>query len=312
MFELFDLCQNHAISTFLTTESTLSILRHVVVSIAKALFKLMALALDSLSGAMRDRAIGISAHVQKVVSLTRKRNVEKNLRGIGVEATRETVLGIFVNHTRNIVEMFTASRRTADEIAEVVTSDGLDVLADAIAAGRGVVLVTVHVGNWEFGALYLGLLGYRLFAVAGVQMNRFLTGALRDVKEQRGITIVNPEHSYRTLFRALQTNGIVALLVDGDIFLEGVETEFFGRRVTLPTGAVRLARKAGSPIVGAYCRNLGAGRHRIHIERIISADEITELTDSEVLVRLYNVAERFIRSNFDQWCIFRDFWGGCH
>jgi KDO2-lipid IV(A) lauroyltransferase len=287
-------------------------LRHVVIRIGKPLFKLTALALDSPSEATRDRAIDLCAHVQKVVSAKRKRNVEKNLIGIGVEATGETALGIFGNHTRNIVEMFTASRRTADEIREVVTSDGLEVLDDALAAGRGIVLVTVHVGNWEFGALYLGSLGYRLFAVAGVQMNRLLTGALRDVKEQRGITIVNPEHSYRNLFRALGTNGIVALLVDGDIFLEGAEMNFFGRRITLPKGPVRLARKAGSPIVGAYCRNLGAGQHRIHIERIISGAEITEVTDSEALERLYHTAERFIRSNFDQWCIFRDFWGGCH
>ncbi len=287
-------------------------LRHVVIRIGKSLFKLTALALDSLSEATRDRAIGICAHVQEIVSAKRKRNIEKNLIGIGVEPTRETVLGIFENHTRNIVEMFTASRRTVDEIRNVVTSNGLDVLDDALAAGRGIVLVTVHVGNWEFGALYLGSLGYRLFTVAGVQMNRLLTGALSDVKARRGITVVNPEHSYRSLFRALGTNGIVALLLDGDIFMEGVEMNFFGRRTTLPKGAVRLARMAGSPIVGAYCRNLGAGKHRIHIERIISGAEIAELTDSEALAMLYHTAERFIESNFDQWSMFRDFWGECH
>ncbi len=287
-------------------------LRYVVIGIGKPLFKLAALAFDSLPETTRNRAIDVCAHMQEVFSAKRKRNIEKNLIAIGVEATRETVLGIFGNHTRNILEMFTASRRTVDEIRDTVTSNGLEVIDDALAAGRGIVLVTVHVGNWEFGALYLGSLGYKIFAVAGVQMNRLLTGALRDVKEKRGITVVNPEHSYRNLFRALGTNGIVALLVDGDIFLEGVEMNFFGRRTTLPKGAVRLAQMAGSPIIGAYCRNTGSGQHHIHIERIISGAEITELSDSEALGRLYHTAERFIESNFDQWCIFRDFWGGCH
>ena len=272
----------------------------------------MAAALDSLPVAVRELTIDLCARTQAVVGVTRTRNVEKNLSGIGVEASRKTVLGIFRNHTRNVMEMFTASRRTAEEIQRGMIAQGLDQLDAELEAGRGVILVTVHVGNWEFSALYLGSLGYRLHVVAGVQMNRLLTGALRNIKERNGIAVVNPEHSYRKLFRALEANGIVALLVDGDIFLEGAEVKFFDKPTTLPTGVVRLARKTGASIVGACCRNLGRQDHFIRFERIIAGEEIAKLTDEQMLGKVYAAAERCIKSNYKQWCIFKDFWGKRH
>ncbi len=250
--------------------------------------------------------------MQVAVQVTRRRNVERNLSGIGVETSRKTVLGIFRNHTRNIVEMFTISRRTAEQIQRGTTVRGLGLLDAELEANRGVILVTVHVGNWEFGAFYLGSLGYRLHAVTGVQMNRLFTGALRDVKERSGIAVVNPEHSYRKLFRALEANGIVALLVDGDVFLEGERVTFFDKCIFLPTGAVRLARRTGASIVGVFCWNLDRQDHLMHIERIIAGHELAKLTDEQALGRVYTTAEQFIKSNYGQWCIFRDFWGECH
>lgn len=269
----------------------------------------MAAALDSLPVPVREFAIELGARTQIAASPGRTRNVEKNLSGIGVEASRKTVRGIFKNHTRNIVEMFTMSRRTAQEIQQGMTGRGLDILDTELEAKRGVILVTVHVGNWEWGALYLGSLGYRLHVVAGMQMNRLLTGALKDIKERCGIEVVNPEHSYRKLFRALEHNGVVALLVDGDIFLGGAEVTFFNKRIHLPTGAVRLARRTGASIVGAFCWNRGREDRLIELERIITGDDIAELTDEQALGRVYAAAERFIGSHCQQWCIFRDFWG---
>lgn len=284
-------------------------LRFVVKEIGRSVYRCAAAALDSLPASMRELIIDLCARIQVAFLITRRRNVEKNLSGIGVPAARETVLRIFRNHTRNIVEMFTASRLTTRRIRHGTTVHGLDILDAELEEKRGVVLVTAHVGNWEFGALFLASLGYRLHAVAGVQMNRFLTEALKEFKEHRGIAVVNPEHSYRKLFRAVRENGIVALLVDGDIFLEGARVPFFGRLMILPTGTVRLARGTGASIVGACCRNCDGGAHRIRIERIITADELTALTDDQALERVYAAAERYIRTHHDQWCIFRDFWG---
>jgi KDO2-lipid IV(A) lauroyltransferase len=256
--------------------------------------------------------VDVCARMQATYATQRRRNVEKNLKVINLDASPPVIHGIFRNHTRNIVEMFTSSRRSAEEIRRRATARGLEVVDDALAAGRGIVLVTVHVGNWEFGAHYLASLGYRLYAVAGVQMNRLLTGALSDAKQRHGITVVNPDHSYRKLFRALESNGIVALLLDGDIFMEGAEVTFFNRSLSLPAGAVRLARKTGAAIVGAYCRNLAGRDHLVHFERVATGTELARLADAEALRRIYGVAETFITRNYDQWCMFRDFWEAAH
>ena len=140
-------------------------------------------------------------------------------------------------------------------------------------------------------------------------MNRFLTGAVKRAKERQGIRVINPEHSYRRLFDALSSNGIVALLLDGDIFTGGTEVEIFSRRTMMPRGAVRLSAKSGAPLIGGYCRRVGRERYRIHLERIATAEECRMAPEEETQRILYRRIEDYITRNCDQWCIFRDFLG---
>jgi lauroyl/myristoyl acyltransferase len=148
-----------------------------------------------------------------------------------------------------------------------------------------------------------------MHVVAGVQMNRFLTGAVRRAKERQGIRVINPEHSYRRLFEALSSNGLVALLLDGDLFTGGAEIEMFSRRTIVPRGAVRLSARSGAPLIGGFCRRVGRERYRIHLEQIASAEECSAAPEEEMQKKLYRRIEDYISSNHDQWCMFRDFLG---
>ncbi len=238
-----------------------------------------------------------------------RRNIRENLSRIGVEASKEVVLGILKNHSMNIMDMFASSRWRTPEIQKKFTFEGKEVLDDALAEGKGVIAVTAHIGNWELAALYLSSLGYNLHIVAGVQLNRVLSEAVKEAKEKWGIEVINPKHSYRRLFKALASNGIVVLLVDGDIYIGSAKIDFFGQQATMPRGPVQLGRRSGAPVIGGYCRRMPGDRYRVHLEEVLSGKEAASLPEKEALRRLYRPVERFIRDNGDQWCIFRRLWG---
>jgi len=243
------------------------------------------------------------------LSPAKRRNVAENIAGAAGRApSRRTVLGIFRLQAVNIIEMFASSVWDKRAIAGWFEFEGREELDRALAEGAGVILVTAHIGSWELGALSLDALGYRLHVVAGVQMNRLLTGAVREAKERHGIEVINPEDSSRRLLKALAGGGVLALLVDGNVFTGGAEVPFFGRRVKLPAGPVRLALASGAPVIGGYCRRIGDRRFKVHLERIASAREIEALGEEKSLEHVYGAVERYIGKNPDQWCMFRRFW----
>lgn len=273
------------------------------------MFRSAALVLDRMPVGMRHFVAGAGALLGYISSPRKRRNVRRNLEGVGAAADASAVFGVFKHHATNMVEIFASSRWDADEIRSRIQGAELDIIDRALAAERGVILVTVHAGNWELAALFLSLAGHRMHVVAGVQMNRLLTNAVKDAKHRFGIEVINPENSYRRLFTALESNGVVALLLDGDVYSGGSPVDLFGRKIIMPRGAVQLSERTGAPILGGYCRRLGRDEYRIHLEKILDPAIDGHRSEEESMRLLYDRIEEFIARNSDQWCMFRDFWG---
>lgn len=280
--------------------------------IGKIIFKITAIILSTLPEAITTVLIRLSAISLFAFSPGKRRNVRRNLSIAGMrreEITNRHIMKIFENQTRNTFELFASTRWSDEKIAQRFTIEGKEIMDEAVALGRGTILVSPHVGNWELAAIYLNSLGYKLYVVAGVQLNRLLTGAVREVKEKRGIEVISPDDSYRKFFKALKSNGIIALLLDGDVYTSSVRLKFFGRETDLPRGPVSLSRKSGAPIVGGYCRRLKNGRFHIFCEKILDGKELEEISNEEAKKKVYNHMENYIKMNLDEWCIFRNIWG---
>ncbi len=242
------------------------------------------------------------------LSRRKRENAARNIGMAGRRATPNAVYRLFRLQATNVYELFASSRWSDEELLRMFEIEGRGELDRAFAAGRGVVLVTPHVGSWEIGALYVRALGYRLHVVAGVQLNRLLTGAVKEAKERRGIEVINPESSYRKILRVFQSNGMLALLADGNVFSGGTERPFFGRPTRLPEGPAKLAKAAGAPVLGGWCRRVGDRRYLLHLETVVGTDEVALRDEGEILDAVYGALERFIGENADQWCMFRRIW----
>ena len=210
------------------------------------------------------------------------------------------------SYNRMMFEFFRLPHISRADLLASVEVVGREHLERALERGRGVIFTATHIGNWELAAVMVAQWGYALHAVAGVQLSRWLTGAVRESKSELSIVTISPEDGFRKLMRALEHNDPIALMVDGDLYQHGVQVEFFGRETRFPSGPAVIAQRTGALIISGYCERLEPGRFRIVMEPAL--DPATFATTAALHQAVATAAERHIRDHVDQWCIFRPMW----
>jgi KDO2-lipid IV(A) lauroyltransferase len=216
------------------------------------------------------------------------------------------VAKIMASYNCMLYEFFRLPRLERDELLGNVEVVGHEHVVEALERGHGVIITSCHLGNWELGAVVLAHLGHQVHAVAGVQLGRWLAPAVRDAKSELAVHTIRPEDGYRKLWRALSRNDLLALMVDGDIFGQGVPLKFFDREVRWPAGPGVLSKRTGAPVVSGYVQRLARGRFRVMFEPML--DPAAFADDVALNGAIAATTQRQILGNIEQWCIFRPFW----
>lgn len=150
------------------------------------------------------------------------------------------------------------------------TVEGMEALQSALAAGRGVVLVTGHLGNWELGGAALAARGVPLDAVAKGMANRSFGAALVASRERLGLRIVDMSEAPREVLRSLRAGRVAGLVADQNARPDDIFVPFFGRAAATFPGPALFALRTKAPIfVGVCLREPGWPlRYRVRLERL--------------------------------------------
>jgi Kdo2-lipid IVA lauroyltransferase/acyltransferase len=172
-------------------------------------------------------------------------------------------------------------------------------------AGRGVLLVTAHLGCWELlGAWLAGQLDRPAVVTATVH-NPAVDRLLQDRRRALGLEPLPRDQGPRPLLRALGRGAVVGVLLDQNTRAAGAMVPFLGRPAPTPLGVLTIARRRGVPLVpAAAVREDG----RWVIQHLAPIDPAPD-ADLEVLAgRLNRALEALIRRNPAQWVWFHDRW----
>jgi KDO2-lipid IV(A) lauroyltransferase len=213
---------------------------------------------------------------------------------------------IMYNYNAFLFEFFRLPHLDRDDLLRRIQVEGKEHLDAAAAQGRGLVMVSSHIGNWELAGVILAWWGHHVYAVAGVQLSRWLTPAVRETKSEMAVTTVAPEDGFKKLYRAIENKGIVALLADGDIYSHPVIVDLFGRKTPMPAGPAVLGMRTGALVMTGYTVRLPGGRFRAIVEPALDPKDFANVADfsQAIAARL----EAQVRNHIDQWCIFRSIW----
>jgi KDO2-lipid IV(A) lauroyltransferase len=137
----------------------------------------------------------------------------------------------------------------------------------AYQRGRGVLLLTPHLGNWEIGGAVLCQHGVKLLAITQAEPGEGLTELRRKSRARWGIetlVIGGDGFAFVEIIKWLQNGGTVALLIDRPPAAKAVTVELFGRPFDASIAAAELARASGCALVGVTMVQTAKG-YRAHI-----------------------------------------------
>ena len=220
-------------------------------------------------------------------------------------------LSVWRNLGRNLFEFVQwISMPREKVVSQVVRIRGWEHLEKAIARGKGIFVVTGHLGNWELLGAYMtsrhpmAAVAQKLYDPRFDQMITWLrSDKLKAQMIKRGLAL-------RGILEALKQNKIVYALLDQDTGNDGVFVPFFGRPAWTQSGVARIAQKTGAALVTAFVVRGPDGQFELHMEREI---QITNTGDKEKdvveTVRRYTeVIESYVKAYPDQWMWMHQRW----
>src|SRR5262245_15393177 len=192
-----------------------------------------------------------------------------------------------------------------------LTVRGREVVEEAVAEERGLVVLTGHFGSWDVGARVLTRLGRPVNLMMAHEANPTVHEFLHSMRTRHGFNVL---YSDRSLFaglpalQALRRREIVAMQIEPWGPKRGShEVEFCGRPTRFQLGPFAMARVSRAPIVPVFAVRTGIRRYELRVmarfDPRTPADAVAALSAT---VELY---ERIVRERPSQWLMFEEVWG---
>ncbi len=234
-----------------------------------------------------------------------KRNLSLALPELSIESRQQILRGVYRHLGCQLVEFCRMTRYTPENTTNWLRTEGLDHYLAAQARGKGVLIVTGHLGAWELSSFYHSMMGHSMGMVIRRLDNRKLDAWVNAVRCMHGNQVIHKDDFGRGLLTAMRAGGTVGILMDTNMTPpQGEFVEFFGRQACTATGLAHIACKTGAAVLpGFMLWEKSEGRYVLHFGPEIeilrtgsSAEDIVRATQ-----QCAAVTEAWIRRYPDQW-----------
>lgn len=210
----------------------------------------------------------------------------------------------YANLGRTSVETAILPSYRRDQIIDLFEDvQGWNIVEALLSRGKGLIVVTGHLGNWELGGAYVAARGLPIDAVARHMANPLFDRYLTRTRQRIGMSVVHDEDAVRRVPRSLRGGRVVAFLVDqGAVGLASTWVPFFGRYAKTPRGPAVFALRLGTPIVFGAALRRPSGRFQLTFEHVEARDTGDREADVDRIVADYTAAlERWVRRAPEQY-----------
>ena len=257
------------------------------------------------------KALGILYY--KIIKKQRNLAVKQMMPALGLnkEEAHKLVRESFINMGRNVLEILYMPRLAKEGLDKFIEIDHLERMKDALAEGHGVVVLTGHVGTWEWLSAAYSLNGMPVTAIAKQQPNIDYTRALDDLRATINVEIFSRGTSeLLAAGRALKKGKILGFLADQDAGPGGAFIDFLGRTASTPMGPAVFARKFNSPVIPSFIIRQPNGTHKVLIYEPLRYEDTGD-PDADLLnltKRMTVILTDVIRKYPTQWLWFQKRW----
>lgn len=225
---------------------------------------------------------------------------------------RRTTRAVFQTNALNIATLLRSPHQGRNDLLRSLdlTHCSWDVLDEAMAHKRGVIVLTAHLGSFDTMGSAVQIRGYPMTALTTRTTNRFAFEFVSFLRQSHNLGLIEASSSgLREAIEHLRAGKVLCLLSDRDFFLNGRDVEFFGEATTLPIGAARLARDTGATIVPIFTIRQGR-KHTLMIEPSFTVPKTAdrEADIAAGMKRVVDALETAIAIAPEQWVMFQRVW----
>lgn len=236
--------------------------------------------------------------------------IQKNLthifhdRVVSDRSIRCLVISTFVNFARAMIDFFRLGSMSKEQFR--VECLGIDNLQQALQHKRGCVLITAHIGNWDYAGAYLAAFGVPMSALVEVTDPRMFDLYTKH-REYTGMKTYPLAQAGHALLDMIKNNRVLAVLADRDIMNTGIVVDMFDGRRKIPHGLGRIIIKRKVPVVFAYMV-LHPDPQRNRYLGVIETPVIFSGCVKTFHDWLVQKMEDLLRTYPDQWFVFHPEW----
>ena len=216
---------------------------------------------------------------------------------------------------RNIFEALRLAGMSPEKVQERVERvDGMEHFVAAHNAGKGIVVVTGHIGCWELMPAYFVSIGYRVWVVARRMKSERLNAKLAAMRASVGVKSIDRDENPRRMLELLRRGEILGILIDQHTSVAGMYVPFFDRPAFTPTAVAKIALASGAAVVPMAIYLAHGGRHVVRVLPAIPVDALAgAASNKDAAVRAITTecslaVERLIRLDPAQWVWFHHRW----
>ena len=225
---------------------------------------------------------------------------------------------LFYNFSRFMVAYAEMLDRGAGALAERVVDehDTAGTIRALLDEGRGLILATMHLGQWDLGLRLLERFDVPVHVVMLQEDEREVTryaDAARTWKQLEVHAMGRSPLLAVQLAAALKRGEVVAVQIDRSVGPNGMRVELFGAPTTLPTGPAMLGLATGAPLLPVFVVLDRGRRFRLvslpplRFPRDVDAEERTSRLE-QAMRQLVAAMESIVARHPDQWFNFYDVW----
>jgi KDO2-lipid IV(A) lauroyltransferase len=233
------------------------------------------------------------------------RNLEMALPELSSKAREKILRRVYIHLGWQLVEFCRMTRYTPENTRDWMRTEGLEHCRAAQARGKGVLILTGHLGAWELSSFYHSLMGYPMGMVIRRLDNRRLDEYVNGIRGLHGNFVLSKDDFGRGLLKAMHSGQTVGILMDTNMTPpQGEFVKFFSIDACTGTGLAHVARQTGAAVLpGFMLWEPGERRYVLHfgpeVEIPHTADRAADILEGTE--RCTAVLESWIRRYPDQW-----------
>ena len=233
------------------------------------------------------------------------RNLELALPELSPQKKNKILRGFYRHLGWQLVEFCRMTRYTPDNLKNWARTEGLENYLAAEARGKGVLVITGHLGAWELSSFYHSLMGYPMSMVIRRLDNRRLDAFVNGIRCLHGNQVLHKDDFGRGLLTAMRAGRTVGILMDTNMTPpQGAFVDFFGLKACAATGLAHVARKTGAAVLpGFMFWEPSEKKYVLHFGEEVEIPHTDDVSADilEGTQRCTHAIESWIRRYPDQW-----------